>query len=135
MLDASVGGGESGGTSTERNRPLLSRSARTIGVMPAAGPEDKAASPAKGTMATGMRCAPAPVISIASWAWAAGTNGGAIGRNAATTKLKRRNRKAAPPGLVLETLYWSCGRKRSSSCLSKRFAGSGLGSGEDLRIA
>jgi hypothetical protein len=44
-------------------------------------------------MATGMRCAPAPVISIASCARAAGTKAGASGSKAVRTKLRRRNRK------------------------------------------
>src|SRR6266571_7472506 len=112
MLEDSVGGGESGGTSTERNSPLLSRSARTIGVMPEVAAEASAASPANGTMATGMRCAPAPVISIESCARAVGVNAGTNDNRTATAKLGRRHCKRHPPDLVLRiSLYWSCGRK------------------------
>src|SRR5512133_3652156 len=51
--------------SIRRNRPLRSRSARTVPAMTRA----PALSPAKSAMATGMRLAPAPVISMESWAW------------------------------------------------------------------
>src|SRR3954465_11574860 len=65
MVDASVGMGLSGGSSSARKRPLRSRSARTTALM-AVGPS--AASPAKGTIATGVRFSVAPVISIWSCA-------------------------------------------------------------------
>src|SRR3954451_7031110 len=54
-----------GGSSSARKRPLRSRSARTTALM-AVGPS--AASPAKGTIATGVRFSVAPVISIWSCA-------------------------------------------------------------------
>src|SRR5258707_8687452 len=100
MLEDSVGSGESGGTSTERNSPLLSRSARTIGVMP----PPKAVSPAKGTMATGIRCAPAPVISMESCAWAVGARAGTNDNRTTRAKLERPDRKRHPPDLVLGKL-------------------------------
>src|SRR3954469_4523049 len=68
MVYASVGMGLSGGSSSARKRPLRSRSARTTALM-AVGPS--AASPAKGTIATGVRFSVAPVISIWSCARAA----------------------------------------------------------------
>src|SRR5258706_2234409 len=89
-LDASVGGGLSGGTSSPRNRPLRSRSARTMAEMLAAPeafaagfPVTSAPSPAKGAMAIGMRCAPAPVISMESCAFAAPAS-----KNAAAARIR-----------------------------------------------
>src|SRR5712692_4690425 len=69
-MAVSVGSGDSGGISRPRNRPLRSRSVRIMLLRPGGS----AASPAKGTMATGMRCAPAPVISIESCAQAGGSH-------------------------------------------------------------
>src|SRR5713101_467284 len=63
-MAVSVGSGDSGGISRPRNRPLRSRSVRMMLLRPGG----IAASPANGTIATGMRCAPAPVISIESCA-------------------------------------------------------------------
>src|SRR3954467_1715023 len=69
MLVLSVGSGTIGGSARPWKRPLRSR---------AAGPRvlmhgGKALSPANGTTAIGMLCAPAPVISMASCAWATPT--------------------------------------------------------------
>ena len=52
--------------STSRNSPLRPRSLRTMPVS-ACGSRP---SPLKFVIATGMRFAPAPVISTVSWAWA-----------------------------------------------------------------
>src|SRR5581483_413340 len=93
----SVGGGESGGTSRPRNSPLRSRSARMIGVIPPGA----AASPGNGTMAIGMRCAPAPVISMESCARAASA---ASSRQAPNVSAERR---ASKTGILLKLVFFS----------------------------
>src|SRR5258708_39160993 len=71
--------------------------------MPELAAEASAASPANGTMATGMRCAPARVISIESCARATGISAGTNDTRTATARLGRRHCKRHPPDLVLRT--------------------------------
>ena len=110
-------GGSSGGTSSVRNRPLRSRSARTTAEMPAVPPS--APSPAKGAIAIGMRCAPAPVISIESCA------------DAAVAKQSRQSREQLSHRAII---FQSFGRNVSSQlALEQRPAAVGLGQRRGLQ--
>ena len=141
MGEASVGCAASGGSSRARNRPLRSRSARTTDVIPAAAPAPSTLSPAKGTMAIGMRCPPAPVISIESWARATGANATTAIRDRATAQIGTRfeKRRCCKLGILLmffcDSAYLSSGLKVSFNSLEKSSREAGKGSGEDLRIA
>src|SRR3954471_4155049 len=107
MLEASVGMGLSGGNSSARKRPLRSRSARTTELM-AVGP--RLASPAKGTMATGVRFSVAPVISI--WSCARAPDA-ARTRPIASTPIERNAKRLIPVMLLVRVtrlVFWPEGQ-------------------------